>query len=93
MFASAIHSTQGGIFVSNNIQNGAASTWARVASNPPRTEGHPLNIFVLNDGTLVCTYSGRRAGSPQNFTPSAGVFVSTNGGTSWLDRSSSQMVY
>jgi len=91
MYASVIHSTAGGIFVSSNIQNGAASTWAKV-TNPPRTEGHPFNIKVLNDGNLLCSYSGRRnAGG--TFTASSGVFLSTNGGTSWIDRSHSGMLY
>jgi len=85
MYASVIHSTNGGVFRTTDLQNGAASTWARLAV-PPRTEGHPYNIHVLNDGTLVCTYSGRRT---TVFTVSSGVFVSTNGGSSWVDRSSS----
>ena len=91
MYASVIHSTLGGIYVSSNTQNGAASTWTKLA-NPAGTEGHPFNIHVLNDGTLVCTYSGRRNSSGA-FTASSGVFVSTNGGTSWLDRSHSGMRY
>jgi len=91
MCASAVHSTQGGIFVSNDIQNGGGSTWAKLA-NPPRTEGHPFNIAVLHDSTLVCTYSGRRNSSGV-FTASSGVFVSTDNGTSWLDRSDNGMRY
>jgi hypothetical protein len=47
----------------------------------------------LKDGTLVCTYSGRRAGDPQEFTGSSGVFYSTNSGTSWIDRSAPNMDY
>ncbi|MDB6122846.1 MAG: BNR/Asp-box repeat protein [Pedosphaera sp.] len=90
LYASVIHSTLGGIFVSSNIQNGAASTWTKL-TNPPRTEGHPFNVHVLNDGTLVCTYSGRRTSTA--FTASSGVFVSTNGGTSWIDRSHTNMSY
>jgi BACON domain-containing protein/all-beta uncharacterized protein len=89
MYASVIHSTAGGIFVSNNIQNGSASTWTKL-TNPPRTEGHPFNICVLNDGALVCTYSGRRTTA---FTASSGVFLSTDGGTTWLDRSSNPGMY
>ena len=61
LYASVVHSTNGGIYVSNDIQNGAASTWTRLAT-PPRSEGHPFNIQVLADGTLVATYSGRRYG-------------------------------
>src|SRR4029079_18376656 len=81
MYASVIHSTQGGIFVSTNVQNGAASTWTKV-TNPPRTEGHPFNIRVLNDGMVVCTYSGRRNAAGA-FTASSGVFTSTDGGNTW----------
>lgn len=91
MYASVIHSTLGGIYVSSNIQNGGASTWTKLA-NPPRTEGHPFNIKVLNDGTLLCSYSGRR-NSSGTFTSSSGIFISTNSGTSWNDRSSSGMYY
>jgi hypothetical protein len=82
----------GGIYVSSNIQNGASSTWAKVAANPPRTQGHPYTIAVLNDGALVVTYSGRRNSSGA-FTDSSGVFISTNGGSSWTDRSASGMHY
>lgn len=89
LYASVIHSGQGGIYVSNDIQNGSSSTWTRLAS-PPRTEGHPFNIHVLNDGALLATYSGRRTNA---FTNSSGVFISTDGGASWADRSSPQMLY
>jgi photosystem II stability/assembly factor-like uncharacterized protein len=91
MYASVIHSTLGGIFVSSNIQNGSSSTWTKL-SNPPRTEGHPFNIKVLNDGTLLASYSGRRNSSGV-FTASSGIFISTNGGTSWIDRSHTGMYY
>lgn len=91
MYASVIHSTLGGIYVSSNIQNGAASTWTKLA-NPPRTEGHAFNIYVLNDGALVCTYSGRR-NSGGSFTASSGVFLSTDSGATWLDRSHTNMRY
>ena len=91
MYASVIHSGVGGIYVSSNIQNGPASTWTKL-TNPPRTEGHPFNIHVLNDGTLACSYSGRRNPSGA-FTASSGVFMSTNGGSTWLDRSHSGMLY
>lgn len=90
LYASVAHSTDGGIYVTNNANAGAASTWTKLA-NPPRTEGHAFNIKVLADGTLVVTYSGRRTGS--GFTASSGVFVSTNGGTSWQDRSAAGMQY
>ncbi len=91
LYASVVHSTLGGIFVSNDIQNGGGSTWTKV-TNPPRTEGHPFNVQVLADGTLVATYSGRRNAAGA-FTASSGVFVSANGGTSWTDRSDPGMLY
>ena len=48
--------------VTNNLSAGTASTWTKLP-NPPRTEGHPYNIKVLNDGSVVVTYSGRRNAS------------------------------
>jgi hypothetical protein len=92
LYASVADSLTGGIYVSSNIQNGASSAWARVAGNPPRTQGHPYTIAVLNDGSLVVTYSGRRNSSGV-FTDSSGVFISTNGGSSWTDRSAEGMHY
>lgn len=91
MYASVIHSTQGGIFVTNNLQGDSLSTWTRTTI-PPRTEGHPAAIVVLDDGTVVCTFSGRRNSSGA-FTASSGVFVSTDQGTTWIDRSATGMRY
>ncbi|MEK7255789.1 MAG: 3-coathanger stack domain-containing protein, partial [Bacteroidota bacterium] len=90
-YASVVHSTNGGIFRTANLSAGAASTWTKV-TNPPRTEGHPYNVFVLNDGSVVCTYSGRR-NPGGSFTASSGVFYSTDGGTTWADRSDPGMFY
>jgi len=92
LYAAVAHSTAGGIYVSSDPQNGAASTWTKVAANPARTEGHPYTVTALNDGTLVATYSGRRNSSGA-FTDSSGVFVSVNGGASWADRSAAGMHY
>ena len=91
LYAAVVHSTKGGFYVSSNIHLGAASTWTRLA-NPPRTEGHPFMLRVLNDGALVCTYSGRRTAGGV-FTASSGVFLSTDGGASWVDRSHTNMHY
>jgi hypothetical protein len=85
MYASVVHSTQGGIFVTNNLAAGASSTWTKL-TNPPRTEGHPFNIRILGDGGLVVSYSGRRNSSGK-FTQSSGVFFSSDAGQSWQDRS------
>jgi hypothetical protein len=91
MYASVIHSTLGGLYVTNNLNADSGATWARTAP-PLRTEGHPASIVVLQDGTVVCTYSGRR-NSTGAFTASSGVFVSTDNGTSWTDRSDNGMRY
>ena len=95
MYASVInHSgvgTAGGIWASNNIQNNAAATWTR-CSDPARTQRHPFNLRVLKDGTLVASYSGRINPSGK-FTDSSGVFVSTDQGATWADRSDPGMHY
>lgn len=88
-YATMVNSASGGVYRTTNLSAGTGSTWTKLAS-PPRTEGHPYNIHVLNDGTLVCSYSARISG---NFTASAGVFVSTNGGAAWLDRTAAGMMY
>ena len=89
LYTSVVHSTEGGIYKTTNLSAGSGASWVKL-TDPPRTEGHPFNIHVLDDGTLVCSYSGRRA---PGFTASSGVFVSTNGGQSWEDRSDSGMLY
>jgi len=90
MYASVIHSQSGGVFISKDIQNGVNSTWEKLA-NPPRTEGHPNLIRVLDDGTLVCSYSGRMTGGA--FTQSSGVFMSSDNGANWEDISDPGMLY
>jgi photosystem II stability/assembly factor-like uncharacterized protein len=84
LYASVIHSAEGGLYRTDDLSQGPQATWTRLAA-PPRTEGHPYAIEVLNDGSLVATYSGRRVGN--GFTPSSGVFVSADQGRSWEDRS------
>ena len=95
MYASVINhaggGTQGGIWISNNINLNAASTWTH-CNNPPRTQGHPFNIHVLNDGTLITTFSGRRNAAGA-FTDSSGVFTSADQGTTWKDVSAAGMKY
>ncbi len=85
LYASVVHSTEGGVYVTHQLGQGSAATWARLAA-PPRTEGHPLVVTVLADGAILASYSGRRD-SNGAFTESSGVFLSTDGGGSWLDRS------
>ncbi|MFI5135345.1 MAG: WD40/YVTN/BNR-like repeat-containing protein, partial [Chitinophagales bacterium] len=75
LYASVINygSNLGGIYKTTNLQNNASSTWTQLPA-PPRTEGHPATVICLNDGKVLCTYSGRRDASG-NFQPSSGVFI------------------
>jgi len=79
----------GGIYMTNDLNNLASSTWT-LLPNPPRTEKHPASIVVLNDGKMVCTYSGRRTTA---FTASSGVFIYDPVGNSWTDVSDPGMHY
>lgn len=96
MYASVIHfggtqgAQQGGIYVTDNLNAGASAIWTKLP-NPPRTEGHPASIVVLNDGMVVCTFSGRRAANA--FTPSSGVFLYDPTNNTWTDRSDPGMLY
>jgi photosystem II stability/assembly factor-like uncharacterized protein len=94
LYACVANSQTGGIYVTNNAQALGNSTWTKL-SNPPRTEGHPFNLRVIDDGggrtTLVATYSGRR--TKTGFAPSSGLFVSSDGGQTWQDRSDPGMRY
>ena len=87
MYATVAHSSKGGVYVCSDITKGVSATWVRLTA-PTRTQGHAFNITVLKDGTLVATYSGRMA---PGFTDSSGVFVSKDGGTTWIDRSAANM--
>ena len=90
LYATVVHSSAGGIWVTHDLDQGVAASWVRLAA-PPRTQGHPFLLEVLNDGALVVTYSGRRD-TEGDFTMSSGVFYSIDGGQNWLDRSDSAMV-
>ncbi len=84
MYASVVDSQEGGVYVTDDV-TAEPVTWRRLPT-PNRTEGHPFNVQVLNDGTLVTTWSGRRDAS-ELFTTSSGVFVSSDAGETWEDRS------
>ncbi len=95
MYASVINyagsGDAGGIWMTSNLNSLAGSTWIHLA-NPPRTEGHPACMMVLNDGKLLCTYSGRIT-SGGAFTASSGVFLYNPGTSSWSDVSDAGMQY
>jgi len=90
LYASVVHSTEGGIYVTHDLSSGSAAAWTRLAA-PPRTSGHPFSIIVLDDGTLLCSYSGHMDASGA-FMTASGVFLSTDGGASWSDRSDTGML-
>ncbi|PBQ31410.1 hypothetical protein CNR22_06415 [Sphingobacteriaceae bacterium] len=93
-YASVIHygggSGVGGIYMTNDLQNLSTSSWTLLPA-PPRTEKHPATIVVLNDGKMVCTYSGRRTSTA--FTASSGVFIYDPVLNTWADVSHSGMQY
>jgi hypothetical protein len=97
MYASVIHfggvqgSQQGGIYRTDNLGSHAGSTWIKLP-NPPRTEGHPATISVLNDGKVVCSFSGR-INLSGSFTASSGVFLYDPSTNSWTDVSDAGMDY
>ncbi len=84
-------SMQGGIWMTNNLGSLASSTWTHSAA-PPRTEGHAACIVVLNDGKVLCTFSGRISGG-STFTASSGVFLYDPAGSQWTDVSDVNMHY
>ncbi|MBI5464656.1 MAG: T9SS type A sorting domain-containing protein [Ignavibacteriales bacterium] len=81
--------TAGGVYRCNDLNNLATSTWTLLPA-PPRTEGHPACLVVLNDGKLVATFSGRIA---TNFTQSSGCFIYDPLANSWTDVSDAGMNY
>ncbi len=97
MYASVIDysggggSMKGGIYVTNDLNNLSASMWT-LLSVPPRTEGHPASVIVLNDGKVLCSFSGRM-NSSGNFTASSGVFLYDPATTTWTDVSDINMQY
>lgn len=91
LYASVVNSNVGGIYKTDNLSDDNNASWTPLA-DPPRTHGHPFLISVLDDGTLVCTFSGRRT-SGGAFTASSGLFVSTDNGMTWEDRSHPGMHY
>jgi len=88
LYVGVVHHVNGGIYMTSDLDKGENATWTQLAA-PPRTEGHPLSIVPLHDGSLLCSYSGRKVGN--TFTPSSGVFWSSDGGKTWEDRTGAAM--
>lgn len=94
-YASVIHYNGGngigGVYRCDDLQNLGSSTWTLLA-DPPRTQKHPASLVVLNDGSLVATFSGRRT-SAGAFTNSSGTFIYDPSGNAWTDVSDPGMHY
>lgn len=89
-YASVVHATLGGVYVTSDLDKGSASMWTKLPS-PPRTEGHPASIVVLKNGKVLCTYSGRRVTGAPTFTQSSGCFVYDPATSAWTDVSHPDM--
>jgi hypothetical protein len=79
----------GGVYRCDNLSSLATSTWTLLPA-PPRTEGHPSCLVVLNDGKLVATFSGRYN---SGFTASSGCFIYDPVANTWTDVSDPGMHY
>lgn len=79
----------GGVYRCDNLSSLTTSTWTHLSA-PPGTEGHPASLNVLNDGSLVASFSGRNA-SP--FTASSGCFIYNPTTGIWKDVSDPGMKY
>jgi hypothetical protein len=96
LYAAVVNSNTaiGGIWVTNNLSAGTTSTWTQLSA-PPRTQGHPDTISVLNDGSVLASFSGRRGlvSGATNFTQSSGVFLYNPATQTWADRSATGLDY
>lgn len=91
LYASVASSAAGGIYAKDLA---SPSQPARRLSAPPRANGHPYNVWGLKDGSLLVSYSGRREGTSSNrgaFAATSGVFLSSDGGAHWEDRTAPAM--
>lgn len=86
------NSANGGLWRADGISNPASAVWTKI-SNPPANPGRIFNVHILNDGTIVTTWSAKKSDSGSTFSNQSGVFMSQNGGQTWFDRSHASMKY
>jgi len=100
MYVSVAHSVSGsandgGIYLTQNLSAGASASWTLLSAPARATSGHPYNIRLLNDGSLVCSYALGYDGT--SFAQTSGVFITANptagAGATWSDRSATGMKY
>lgn len=82
--------TIGGIWRADGVSDPTNVIWNKL-NNPPANNGRVFNIHALDDGALVTTWSARRGNNNSVFSDSSGVFLSTDGGMTWSNRSHPQM--
>ncbi|WP_437580567.1 hypothetical protein [Sorangium sp. So ce887] len=90
LYASVVNSLTGGI---HRLDLSATGATPAALPAPPRTQGHPYNVHVLKDGSIVASYSGHQPGNTRTFTDRSGVFLLQPGASAWEDRSSPEMHY
>ncbi len=81
----------GGIWKATGISSPTSANWTQLPSPGDANLGRPHDIHVLNDGTLVTSWGVRQNNG--EFLPGSGVFVSSDGGQSWENRSHQDMRY
>ena len=97
-YALVTNSVNGGIFVTSDlyladgVTPNPAATWTAL-SVPSRMVGsatyfahHPADLCILADGTLVAAF-GERTLVSGTMEMSSGIWISTDGGATWIDRS------
>jgi hypothetical protein len=90
LYASVVSSLVGGVY---RLDLDHPSETPSALPPPPRTKGHPYNVHVLHDGSIVASYSGHQDGDTRVFTDRSGVFLLPPGARGWEDRSAPEMHY
>lgn len=92
LYASVVSpDAKGGIWRARGISDPMNAIWEKLSNPPGANIGRPNNIRVLNDGTLVVSWGVRKDNDKSVFYPGSGVFVSTNDGATWVNRSHPDM--
>lgn len=88
LYASVVNSRVGGIY---RLDLDHLDRPALPLPAPPRTRGHPYNVHVLSDGSILASAAGHQEGNTRVFAERSGVFLLPPEGTAWEDRSAPEM--
>ncbi|MCX6180328.1 MAG: T9SS type A sorting domain-containing protein [Bacteroidetes bacterium] len=80
----------GGIYRCNSVAKGSSSVWTKLNA-PARASNRPNNIYVLSNGDLISAYYPFDSTSNYNYAAKSGVFYSNDGGSTWKDRTHTNM--